>query len=499
MGDKNSILDTIGEWAEKFTGSESQGEGQGQAQGQGDTPENGGEPKTPENGGEPKTPENGGEPQTPENGCNPPNGGKDGEPANGGQPKKTGDSGKKGKTGDTGKTDKDGKDENENKKEDTIDKVNNTVHEVSETINAFSNLIDAVKKQDATLTLKEVCAPTKLGEEAFHQLESLDMSKLIGAPINAAIDAHYNAAKKALECINEMGVKDGTLAVVTFNFFRNGKMAKMSIPLLTLVPIATMRIKEMTYDFKVKINTDSSINLVTGNENVFSYGVGLNNGKSEQAPAAKSEAAKKEGEAKAETPKAGEGENKGKETEAKGKEGEAKKEGAAAEGAAGKGGQTADAAATAVKNAARVEPTFGVSFSSKKDSTATQNSKYSVETSMDIKLTVVSDENIPAGVSRMLEILNNAVEVYNPNGELSVSSNMVKIANDYAVVSVVYMDGDGCLALDKITCKCITNGDVKPSLLNGGDKVQILFDTPGTYIISAGALQSPVIVEGESK
>ncbi len=487
MGDKNSILDTIGEWAEKFTGSESQGEGQGQAQGQGGTPENGGEPKTPENGGEPKTPENGGEPQTPENGCNPPNGGKDGEPANGGQPKKTGDSGKKGKTGETGKTDKDGKDENENKKEDTIDKVNNTVHEVSETINAFSNLIDAVKKQDATLTLKEVCAPTKLGEEAFHQLESLDMSKLIGAPINAAIDAHYNAAKKALECINEMGVKDGTLAVVTFNFFRNGKMAKMSIPLLTLVPIATMRIKEMTYDFKVKINTDSSINLVTGNENEFSYGVGLNNGKSEQAnhstPLSPGRGVG------GEAAKAGEGENKGKETEAKGKEGEANHSTPLSPGR-GVGGEVA---------AARVEPTFGVSFSSKKDSKATQNSKYSVETSMDIKLTVVSDENIPAGVSRMLEILNNAVEVYNPNGELSVSSTMVKIANDYAVVSVVYMDGDGCLALDKITCKCITNGDVKPSLLNGGDKVQILFDTPGTYIISAGALQSPVIVEGESK
>ena len=45
--------------------------------------------------------------------------------------------------------------------------------------------------QDVTLTLKEVSAPSKLGEESIHQMESLDMSKLIGAPINAAVEAHY--------------------------------------------------------------------------------------------------------------------------------------------------------------------------------------------------------------------------------------------------------------------------------------------------------------------
>ena len=96
---------------------------------------------------------------------------------------------------------------------------------------------DAIKMQDVSLTLKEVSAPTKLGEESIHQMESLDMSKLIGAPINAAVEAHYNAAKKMLGCINDIGVKDGTVAVVTFSFFKNGKMAKMTIPLLTLVPI----------------------------------------------------------------------------------------------------------------------------------------------------------------------------------------------------------------------------------------------------------------------
>lgn len=477
MGD-NDILGALGDLVNKVTGA-----GNNQTENAGKNDQNG----STENNG-----------QTENTGSN-------------NEPKATGTGDNNGKTETDGKTENDGKDNNNQteKKDETIDKVNDTIHEINGTIDAFSNLIDAVKKQDATITLKEVCAPTKLGEQAFHQLESLDMSKLIGAPINAAIDAHYNAAKKALECINDMGVKDGTLSVVTFNFFRNGKMAKMSIPLLTLVPIATMRIKEMTYDFKVKINTDSSINLVTGNENTFSYGVGLNNGKSEQK--AKTEESKKEENTKTQSEKGTTEEAQKKAgtevTEETKKEGtvegkkdgtnEGKKEGAN-EGK--KDGKTeknteADTAATAVKNAARVEPTFGVSFSSKKDSKATQNSKYSVETSMDIKLTVVSDENMPAGVSRMLEILNNSVEVYNPNGELSVSSNTVKISEGFAVVSVVYMDGEGCLALDKIKCKGISKDAGTAELLNGGDKVQILFNKPGTYIISADKLQSSVTVE----
>ena len=139
------------------------------------------------------------------------------------------------------------------------DHTQSVTSNVTEVVNATKEIMpgvqtvgDALKMQDVTLTLKEVSAPSKLGEESIHQMESLDMSKLIGAPINAAVEAHYNAAKKMLGCINDIGVKDGTVAVVTFSFFKNGKMAKMTIPLLTLVPITAMRIKEMTYDFNCR-------------------------------------------------------------------------------------------------------------------------------------------------------------------------------------------------------------------------------------------------------
>ena len=342
--------------------------------------------------------------------------------------------------------------------------------------------------QDVTLTLKEVSAPTKLGEESIHQMESLDMSKLIGAPINAAVEAHYNAAKKMLGCINDIGVKDGTVAVVTFSFFKNGKMAKMTIPLLTLVPITAMRIKEMTYDFKIKFTADTSINLTTGAESTFSYGAAI---QKEQDTSKKKTGENNATDPNAAKPKPEGGDKTGGQTGSTGTE-------TAPAPAAQKPSSTA--VADAVKNSVRAEPTFGASFSSKKDSKATQDSKYSVESSMDIGITVVSDENLPGGISKMLQILNDAISVYNPKGELTVSSSLVQLADGYAVVRATYLDGEGNSAPDKITCKYEgTEKDApKVKVLNTGDGVQLLFNTPGPYMVTAENMKSAVIVQKEA-
>ena len=365
---------------------------------------------------------------------------------------------------------------------------------VTEVVNATKEIMpgvqtvgDALKMQDVTLTLKEVSAPSKLGEESIHQMESLDMSKLIGAPINAAVEAHYNAAKKMLGCINDIGVKDGTVAVVTFSFFKNGKMAKMTIPLLTLVPITAMRIKEMTYDFKIKFTADTSINLTTGAESTFSYGAAI---KDEQNPSKK-----KAGEENATDPNAAKPQQKGENT---GGQTNSTDTATTPTPAAQKPSSTA--VADAVKNSVRAEPTFGASFSSKKDSKATQDSKYSVESSMDIGITVVSDDNLPGGISKMLQILNDAISVYNPKGELNVSSSLVQLADGYAVINATYLDGEGNSAPDKISCKYEgTEKDApKVTVLNTGDGVQLLFNAPGPYMVIAENLKSAVIVQKEA-
>ena len=365
---------------------------------------------------------------------------------------------------------------------------------VTEVVNATKEIMpgvqtvgDALKMQDVTLTLKEVSAPSKLGEESIHQMESLDMSKLIGAPINAAVEAHYNAAKKMLGCINDIGVKDGTVAVVTFSFFKNGKMAKMTIPLLTLVPITAMRIKEMTYDFKIKFTADTSINLTTGAESTFSYGAAI---KDEQNPSKK-----KAGEENATDPNAAKPQQKGENTG-----GQTNSTDTATTPAPAAQKLSSTAVADAVKNSVRAEPTFGASFSSKKDSKATQDSKYSVESSMDIGITVVSDDNLPGGISKMLQILNDAISVYNPKGELNVSSSLVQLADGYAVINATYLDGEGNSAPDKISCKYEgTEKDApKVTVLNTGDGVQLLFNAPGPYMVIAENLKSAVIVQKEA-
>ncbi len=374
------------------------------------------------------------------------------------------------------------------------DNTQSVTSNVTEVVNATKEIMpgvqtvgDALKMQDVTLTLKEVSAPSKLGEESIHQMESLDMSKLIGAPINAAVEAHYNAAKKMLGCINDIGVKDGTVAVVTFSFFKNGKMAKMTIPLLTLVPITAMRIKEMTYDFKIKFTADTSINLTTGAESTFSYGAAI---KDEQNPSKK-----KAGEENATDPNAAKPQQKGDNT---GNQTNSTDTATTPAPAAQKPSSTA--VADAVKNSVRAEPTFGASFSSKKDSKATQDSKYSVESSMDIGITVVSDDNLPGGISKMLQILNDAISVYNPKGELNVSSSLVQLADGYAVINATYLDGEGNSAPDKISCKYEgTEKDApKVTVLNTGDGVQLLFNAPGPYMVIAENLKSAVIVQKEA-
>ena len=374
------------------------------------------------------------------------------------------------------------------------DNTQSVTSNVTEVVNATKEIMpgvqtvgDALKMQDVTLTLKEVSAPSKLGEESIHQMESLDMSKLIGAPINAAVEAHYNAAKKMLGCINDIGVKDGTVAVVTFSFFKNGKMAKMTIPLLTLVPITAMRIKEMTYDFKIKFTADTSINLTTGAESTFSYGAAI---KDEQNPSKK-----KAGEENATDPNAAKPQQKGENTG-----GQTNSTDTATTPAPAAQKPSSTAVADAVKNSVRAEPTFGASFSSKKDSKATQDSKYSVESSMDIGITVVSDDNLPGGISKMLQILNDAISVYNPKGELNVSSSLVQLADGYAVINATYLDGEGNSAPDKISCKYEgTEKDApKVTVLNTGDGVQLLFNAPGPYMVIAENLKSAVIVQKEA-
>lgn len=63
---------------------------------------------------------------------------------------------------------------------------------------------------------------------------------------------------------------------------------------------------------------------------------------------------------------------------------------------------------------------FKANYSSKKSSKATQDSKYSVEYTMDVVVNAGQD-SMPAGLAAVLNILQGSITDANPNGELQVS------------------------------------------------------------------------------
>ena len=57
-----------------------------------------------------------------------------------------------------------------------------------------------------------------------------------------------------------------------------------------------------------------------------------------------------------------------------------------------------------------VKAKMNASISSKKDSSSTQNSKYSVEYTIDVNVHAVQDD-MPAGMSKILNILADTIEI----------------------------------------------------------------------------------------
>ena len=88
---------------------------------------------------------------------------------------------------------------------------------------------------------------------------------------------------------------------------------------------------------------------------------------------------------------------------------------------------------------------MNASYSSKKDSKATSDSKYSVEYTMDVAVKAGQD-SMPAGLSKILELLGNSLDVSDPAGTLEVNSNLLLIENGKETVRLIatYKDGS-CL------------------------------------------------------
>jgi len=95
---------------------------------------------------------------------------------------------------------------------------------------------------------------------------------------------------------------------------------------------------------------------------------------------------------------------------------------------------------------------LNANYSSKKDSKATEESKYSVEYTMDVAVKAGQD-SMPAGLAKVLELLGNSLDVSDPKGTLEVSALKLKENDEFYAI---YKNKDGIFEPEAIECGTLT-------------------------------------------
>lgn len=131
---------------------------------------------------------------------------------------------------------------------------------------------------------------------------------------------------------------------------------------------------------------------------------------------------------------------------------------------------------------------LNANYSSKKDSRATEESKYSVEYTMDVAVKAGQD-SMPAGLAKVLELLGNSLDVSDPKGTLEVNALKLK-AGDKLIAT--FKDKNGLFNPDAIECK--NENDQPVSMDTEGDNKVIKNAANGTYIITGGDKKITVTV-----
>lgn len=366
--------------------------------------------------------------------------------------------------------------ENKNDFSETAKKVGKSLTE------KYNELLEAKKNDnkkdslgDQMKDLNEVQVDKTFVSDSINLLGKISFDELIGNPLRAAVKAQRDLAKETLSYIREEGIKvdengQGQITYVTMNFFRDGKQVKMRVPLLTLMPVPRLSISTMSYTFKAKVNAMSGVVASVGSGGTpINAGMSTDNG-SKSAASAK---AAKDSSSKGNNEKTGD------------------EPAASTENSAASSNKTAASAAGA-KPTISTTPTMSVGYSSKKDSGATRDSRYSVETTMDISITA-SEGEMPRGIDRLLGVLDDSTEVIDPKGTLQVSADRISLVNNYGAISVSYRNGKGAYAPTDVTCEPI-EGEAKPDMLESGDEMLLIFKAKGVYMVSAGELTRIVFV-----
>lgn len=107
------------------------------------------------------------------------------------------------------------------------------------------------------------------------ELSSIDFQSMIGGPLNAVVKAQAQSAQTSVDFIKSVGFNasdaatdPGKPTMVTFEYDKpveskdaNGNIVvtatpfKLTVPILTMLPIPFLRVEETTIDFNAKINS----------------------------------------------------------------------------------------------------------------------------------------------------------------------------------------------------------------------------------------------------
>lgn len=382
--------------------------------------------------------------------------------------------------------DKENENPNKENKNDLPNTIGNSVGKVfKEGMDAWKTTSNAGNDKslgDQMKDLNEVQVDKAFVSDSINLLGKISFDELIGNPLRAAVKAQRDLAKETLSYIREEGIKvdengQGQITYVTMNFIRDGKQVKMRVPLLTLMPVPRLSISTMSYTFKAKVNAMSGVVASVGSGGTpINAGISTDNGSKSSAPA------------KQTTGSSAKGNN-----EKTGDKPAASTDNSAAstENSTASSNKTAASAAGA-KPTISTTPTMSVGYSSKKDSGATRDSRYSVETTMDISITA-SEGEMPRGIDRLLGVLDDSTEVIDPKGTLQVSADRISLVNNYGAISVSYRNGKGAYAPTDVNCEPI-EGEAKPDMLESGDEMLLIFKAKGVYMVSAGELHRIVFV-----
>lgn len=383
-----------------------------------------------------------------------------------------------------------GEEPNKNPNKENKNDYSETAKKVGESLGEkYNKMLEAKKNDnnkdslgDQMKDLNEVQVDKAFVSDSINLLGKISFDELIGNPLRAAVKAQRDLAKETLSYIREEGIKvdengQGQITYVTMNFIRDGKQVKMRVPLLTLMPVPRLSISTMSYTFKAKVNAMSGVVASVGSGGTpINAGISTGEGSKSAAPA------------KPTTDSSSKGNN--------GKTGDnpaasTDNSAASTENPAASSNKTA-ASATGAKPTISTTPTMSVGYSSKKDSGATRDSRYSVETTMDISITA-SEGEMPRGIDRLLGVLDDSTEVIDPKGTLQVSADRISLVNNYGAISVSYRNGKGAYAPADVNCEPI-EGEAKPDMLESGDEMLLIFKAKGVYMVSAGELHRIVFV-----